>query len=236
MNLKKENNSQLDDELMELEQTLSLSVITGGDERDIYIYTEITRVLAESIVSTIRDINKSDDEEELLNKGYKRKPINIFIDTYGGEVSAGFSTITAIKRSKTPVNGIVTGNCCSMGVPILLSCDNRYSTSFSMFMIHSISVESISGSSVAEYKNQLEPLEIHQKILANFFNSEVEGQEEFYSNIVDNQKDYFFDAQEALDRGIIDCIGYELFESNEDNQIKHLEEKSTRKWKSKATK
>ena len=235
---KKQHTLGSEEELLDLEEIISsIDFDIEKDEivRDIYIFEEITRPLARSIVQSIRDINEFDDKLEKDDKEYVREPINIFIDTYGGEVSAGFSIITAIKMSKTIINGIVTGNCYSMGVPILVSCDHSYSTTYSLFMIHSISCSRIEGTSVRNYYDQMESLESHQRLLKTLFSREVEGQDDFFEKILDGDKDYYLESDEAIKVGIIESTEYEL---SVDKNKKDISEKrnTSRKWKAKATK
>lgn len=234
-----------EEEVIELEQLLASLELMGEEplqSRSIYLFEEIERHVAIKISRQIDLINQLDDELELVEKDYVREPINIFIDTYGGYVSAGSSIITAIKRSKTEVNGIVTGNCYSMGVPILLACDNRYATSLSTFMIHSVSVELIQSTSLTGYKHSLESTEMLQEIIKGFFKRELDGKSQFYDDIVDGTKDVYFDSYKAKEYGIVHEVDYE-YKKDEPKPI--LENKKTdvikkkplcRKWKTKTNK
>ena len=100
----KMNNGSIkqEEEVIELEQLLASIELMGEEplqSRSIYLFEEIERHVAIKISRQIDLINQLDDELELVEKDYVREPINIFIDTYGGYVSAGSSIITAIKRS-----------------------------------------------------------------------------------------------------------------------------------------
>lgn len=226
--LPKSYNFNQGEEVIDLEQFItSLELIDdeANASRNIYLYGEIVPSTALKISESIELINSIDDELENKEKGYVREPINIFIDTVGGYCSAGSSIITAIKRSKTQVNGIVTGTCYSMGVPVLLACDRRYSSSMGIFMIHSVSVESVSASSLKGYEYALESTKLVQKLIKQFIKRELNGKSKFYDNIVDSDRDVYFDQYDALEYGIIDNIDYEFM--SVDKEL--VKEKSKRK-------
>lgn len=211
--LKKSQNIN-QEETIELEQLLAnLEFIEEEPvvaSRSIYLYGEIEPNVALKISQNIELINDIDNELEEKDKNYVREPITIFIDTVGGYCSAGSSIITAIKRSKTQVNGVVTGMCYSMGIPVLLSCDKKYSSSLGTFMIHSVSVESVSASSLKGYEYALESTRLVQKLIKGFIKRELDGKSKFYDDIVDNDRDVYFHQEKALEYGIIDEIDYEF--------------------------
>jgi len=204
--------------------------------RDIYLFTELNRDVSSGIMNDIREINKFDDNEEQRNPNYVREPINLFIDTYGGEVSAGFGIVSEIKRSKTPVHGIVTGNCYSMGVPIISSCHKRLATSYSDFMIHSVSVEMMVGSSVYSYESQVQGLKrSNEKMKRVIIENSKSENNEFLDEILNRNEDYFMSPYEAQSLGLIDECDYDkLNHKTLDNDgLKATCKNNSRKWSSK---
>lgn len=210
-------------------------------ERDIYIFEEISRDTSIRVCNQIRAINKDDLELKMKNKDYIPEPINIFIDTFGGEVNAGFSIITAIKQSQTKVRGVVTGVCYSMGVPILIACDERHSSTFATLMLHSVSVELMYGRSFHDYHQQAVKLSETNRRVKNFIVSEIPDiDEDFIENILSQDKDEYIEPEKALELGIIHDCNFEkngFFESD----IQYVEPKEKEykkskniKWKSKS--
>ena len=62
--------------------------------------------------------------------------INVYINSYGGELSEGLAIYNALKQHKAIVNTYVMGFACSSASLIFMSGDNRYISKSSMIMIH----------------------------------------------------------------------------------------------------
>ena len=62
--------------------------------------------------------------------------INVYINSYGGELSEGLAIYNALKQHKATVNTYVMGFACSSASLIFMSGDNRYISKSSMLMIH----------------------------------------------------------------------------------------------------
>ena len=67
----------------------------------------------------------------------ERKPIKIFIYSYGGEVSACFNVIDTIAMSKTPVYTYNMGVSMSAAFLILIAGHKRFATKNAVCLIHS---------------------------------------------------------------------------------------------------
>lgn len=62
--------------------------------------------------------------------------INVYINSYGGELSEGLAIYNALKQHKAIVNTYVMGFACSSASLIFMSGNNRYISKSSMLMIH----------------------------------------------------------------------------------------------------
>ena len=74
-------------------------------KRDLLLSDRISQGTVKDIIKDIFEINFDDDEKEEIYKDWERKPIQLFINSYGGSVYDGLALIDVIKRSKTPVHG-----------------------------------------------------------------------------------------------------------------------------------
>lgn len=101
-------------------------------DRRIYIATGITDSVAAEVVYRILRYNRIDKDIDIED----RIPIIVYIDTVGGDCSAGFSIIDAITLSKTPVYTVNVGKCCSAGAFIFLAGSKRYSMPSATFLQH----------------------------------------------------------------------------------------------------
>ena len=83
--------------------------------RKILLSDNISALSVKDIITKIMDINYDDDLKEADYKDWERKPIKLFINSFGGSVYDGLSLVDIIKQSKTPVHTISIGSSMSMG-------------------------------------------------------------------------------------------------------------------------
>ncbi len=132
------------------------------------------------------------------------KEIQLIINSPGGYVTSGFAIYDTIKQIKSPVSTVCSGLAASMG-SILLSVGEkgrRFIQPHAKVMIHQPSGGAQGQASNIEIqaKEIIKTKEIGAKILA-----ENCGQE-FDKVMKDFDRDYWMDAQESLDYGIVDGI------------------------------
>ena len=107
--------------------------------RTIYVNGVITSDLIEESVLAIRDINMYDDNQEKHLKNYKREPITVIVDTYGGSVYDGLGLVNIISSSKTPVHTYCYSKAMSMGLLIFISGHKRFIHENATLMFHQLS-------------------------------------------------------------------------------------------------
>lgn len=122
----------------EYEQYLNLR------ERRLYITTEIKDSDSESdglykskmmqIVDDIMDYNREDTESHIPPT--ERTPIRLYINSPGGDVHEGFSLVSTIELSKTPIYTINIGQWSSMAFMIGITGHRRFSLPKMMFLMH----------------------------------------------------------------------------------------------------
>ncbi len=131
-----------------------------------------------------------------------RKPIRIFIDTYGGDVQIMWTLVNVIKISKTPVHTIVFCNAMSAGAHILAAGHKRFAMPGATILVHSGSVE---------FGGDVEKVESAKKYFDNL------GKQANAQFLEDTQVlpkdlkrkgaiDWYMSAEEALKQGLIDAI------------------------------
>ena len=176
------------DDFLNLNSALNREILIG----------EIVDGLGVSVESYIRYWNKQDEGIPRED----RKPIKIYIDSLGGMLTDSMTIIDAIKMSKTPVIGICTGCAYSGGFFIFISCDQRIAYPHSSYLFHE-GATSTGGTSgqfqnyAAFYKKQLDQLK--DIVLDN-----TDITEDEYRDI--KKDDIWYDAKEALEKGIADII------------------------------
>ena len=102
--------------------------------RTLYLSEEITLDTITHIIQLIHKFNRDDCD----TPAKERQPITIYLDSAGGEIYRGFSLVSAIEASQTPVIGVLQGSCMSMCLPIWLACHVKYASRFSTVLYHTL--------------------------------------------------------------------------------------------------
>lgn len=83
-------------------------------------------------MASIYYINQEDDEDDKREKDFRRKPIKMYINSFGGSV------IDVISCSKTPIYTICNGYVMRAAFQLLLAGHKRYITPHATLMYHQI--------------------------------------------------------------------------------------------------
>lgn len=168
-------------------------------DRIIHFTDEVNNKTADSLISELRYLDSISNEDIIL-----------YINSPGGSVTDGFAIYDCIEDLRSDVVTIVHGMAASMGA-FLLACagtkGKRYASPNSEIMIH----QPLGGmqGQASDIKIHAERLLKKKKKLNKIF-AEKTGQK---LSVVekDTDRDNFMSAEEALDYGIVDHIGYPDF-------------------------
>lgn len=159
-------------------------------------------------LSAIEDVN-ADKYKKYFN-GLTVSPFNItlHLNTPGGGCYAGFSlcdTISEISNERV-IDIHASGEVCSMGIPIMLSVplEHRYASKNTTFMIHQVS--GWACGKVADAEQDVEEMKrLHNRIWDIIAKNSKITKEQL-TECYDHKKDWFIDAEEALELGLISKI------------------------------
>ena len=168
--------------------------------RNFYINEEITQKTANDFQkfvnfwNEVEIIDESDTNESM--------PLNIFINSEGGDIDAALSIISVMRSSKIPINTHVYGRAWSCAFFISICGDYRVSELYASFLFHEGSA--LFGENAHKflqfssfYKKNLEQIRSiithHTRITENDY--------QLHKN-----DDWWLTAEEALEYGIIDKI------------------------------
>jgi ATP-dependent Clp protease protease subunit len=161
--------------------------------RTILLTGEVDKELGERVVRQL-----------LLLESVSDEPIDLFIDSPGGDVDAGFAIFDMIRFVKCPVRIVGMGLVASAGALILLAVpkERRLALPNSHYLIH----QPLSG-----LRGNATEIEIHAK--------EIERARERINRIIaeetgqslervtkDTDRDYWMNAEEAKSYGLVDRI------------------------------
>lgn len=102
------------------------------ENRRLYLNCDIDENIFDNVWYHIMRYNRIDKDKAIS----ERKPIIIYINTEGGNVSDGFGLIDAIKNSRTPVYTVNIALAASMGFLIYIAGHKRYAMPHSEFLMH----------------------------------------------------------------------------------------------------
>lgn len=161
--------------------------------RQILLSGEVNKQLAEKIVRQLLVLEADSDE-----------PIRIFIDSPGGDVDAGYAIFDMIRFVKAPVYCIGMGLVASAGALILLAADKsrRIALPNSHYLIH----QPLSG-----IKGVATDIEIHAKEIQKTrakINELISAEtgKDLAQVEKDTDRDYWLNAQEAVEYGLVSRI------------------------------
>lgn len=165
--------------------------------RRLWINDAVDEDIINSIVYHIMRYNR-------LDKGKKRrKPIILYINSPGGNVSDGYALISTIKNSITPVYTVNVGMAASMAFLIFISGDKKYCMPYAEFLMHSGSSFAMNSTDkcidqIQFQANGIEPM-TKQFVLENTTISDEYYDEKY-------RTEWYFLADEAKENGVCDFI------------------------------
>lgn len=188
--------------------SFSLGASFDLDDRTFYVTEEICMGNIQDIFQAIIQINKEDERQEKLfdldGHIYNRKPITIYVSSYGGSVYDGLALIGVMKTSVTPIHTIATGKVMSMGFAITIAGHKRYSTPYTSFMIHSVS--SMAWGQSQDLEESLDEVRRIENIMFNLITEKTSITAKFLKKLNKHKRDYYFDEHKALELGVISAV------------------------------
>lgn len=179
-----------------------------NDDRDLYLTGEITVESVGDIIKTINDINSNDNYltkyYAVTNCDYNPAPINIYINSIGGDVMAALSLITVIENSLTPVHTHCIGEASSAGLLVFVTGHKRIAYKSSIFMYHELS-----SGSIGKLKDLEESVEVWKRLQAQIdeiFTVYTKFTQEELDEIRKLKKDFTFYYKEAIEKGLVDQV------------------------------
>ncbi len=167
------------------------------EDRVIFLSGQITNELANLVVAQLIYLESKDPT----------KDISLYINSPGGEVTAGMAIYDTMNYIRPDVSTICIGMAASMGAFLLSSGakGKRYALPNSEIMIHQVLGGSQGQASDVEIqtKQLLKTKQKLNKILAKNVGKDVKVVEK------DTDRDNYLTAEEAKDYGIVDQVFYE---------------------------
>jgi ATP-dependent protease ClpP protease subunit len=197
-NLEKENNRILSENSYIRKYSNSIRIINN----DIYFYGAIT---SESC-NELNDVLLMLDNELTkfsINFNINSPPINLHIQSEGGDLLDTFYIIDLIDNLKTPINTYVDGYVASAGSLISVMGKKRFMTSNSFIMIHQLS-SNIGEGKFNDLDDNMNNLNKFMETIQNLYLKKTKIPKEILNNILEH--DLWMNSKECLEYGLVDEI------------------------------
>ena len=142
----------------------------------------------------------SDDKDK---KPEDRQPIVLYIDSPGGDITEGFSLISTIKASKTPVWTVNIGEWSSMGFLIGIAGKRRFSLKHVTFLMHDGSFFTYDSGSKAQDRAKFNE-RFQKEIIKKHVLKCTKINEALYEQRL--REEWYMLASDAKEYGVIDEI------------------------------
>ncbi len=177
---------------------------TNRGERAYDIYSRLLRERIVFLVGPVNDqiANLVVAQMLFLESEDAEKPINFYINSPGGSVTAGMSIYDAMKFVKAPVHTLCLGQAASMGAFLLSSGDERRALPNSRIMIHQ-PLGGMQGQATDMQIHMNEMLRIKEMLNAIVAANTGKSVKEIER---DCERDNFMSSEEAKKYGLIDEV------------------------------
>ncbi len=179
---------------------------TGRGERSYDIYSRLLKDRIVFVGGTVNDelSNLVTAQLLFLESEDPDKPINMYINSPGGSVTAGLAIYDTMQFVRPPVETLCVGQAASMGAVLLCAGakGHRYALPHARVLIHQLhgGVEGQAADIEIQVREALRQRELVNNILANHTGQNIKKIEK------DTDRDNFMTAQQALEYGIVNQI------------------------------
>lgn len=172
---------------------------TSGRVADIQVYGDIT-----SSKRADSDVTSYDLASELA--ALEADEVNVYINSYGGEVAEGLAIYHALKRHPARVSTYCDGFACSIASTIFMAGDIRVMGDASLLMIHNAST--VASGTPAELSKAAEDLEtISNQVRQAYLNAGVALSEDELQDMLDAET--WLTPVQAIELGFATAIAKE---------------------------
>jgi len=168
----------------------------------IYFYSEVLRQKNLLLNKTLRNLETNLINQTNLLRSENPSAIHLHINSYGGSVFAGLSSVDVILNSKVPVYSYVEGCAASAATLMSVVAEKRFMHRNSFMLIHQLSGGM--WGKFEEMKDSLENSTLLMDVLKKIYLEHTNIPKRKLNEIL--KRDLWFDAEECLKYGLVDEI------------------------------
>ena len=169
---------------------------------DIYFYAEVTRTNNLTLNKKIDSLGmKYFNYSNSLNMNIVA-PLYLHINSFGGSVFAGFSSVDHILNSKVPVHSVVDGCAASAATIMSVVASKRYMHKHAFMLIHQLSAGS--WGKYEELKDDMQNNDLIMNKIKDIYKEYTKIPSKKLDEVL--KRDLWWDAKTCLEYGLIDEI------------------------------
>ena len=191
---KKKSKSTELDTTSESNQTITV-------DNHIYFYSEVERSKMLELNKVIRELDIK-LQKDAISLSIPLPKIYLHINSYGGSIFAGLSTLDTIRTTKCDIITIIEGCAASAGTMISIVGKERWMQKHSYMLIHQLS-----SSSWGKYSELVDDMENNNKLMEMIkalYSQYTEVPPTHLEEIL--KHDLWWDAHKCLEYGLVDKI------------------------------
>jgi len=192
----------------EVKKTPKKAVQKAGDEKHISVHENKIYYYAGVNRDSASELNKKISELETKaitlsnNLDVDTPPVKLFINSGGGSIVSGVSSMDTILRCKVPVWTYVDGFCASAATFMSVVGDHRFMSRNSYMLVHQLST-SFWGT-YANFEDEKQNVDLMMKNIKNVYKEYTKIPMKKIDEIL--KHDLMWDAKTCLEYGMIDEI------------------------------
>lgn len=171
------------------------------EERIFYLSDDVNSESVGKLIFNLLYQIKQDDKQDEKEKDFKRTPIKLYVNSYGGEVYDMWGLIDIIRNSKTPIYTYCTGYAMSAASKIFLAGHKRYCYKHSTFMYHQMNCfRSGKYQDLVEDRVEMDWL---NKQNEEYVIERTKLTKDIIDSIRNEKKDFYIHSDKAIEYGIV---------------------------------
>lgn len=195
------------------EQDLVDTVIVGDDiykepsflekvSNRIYFYSDVEREKVLQLNRSIRELNGELQVKQKELDLAQTPKIYVHINSFGGEIFAGLSSVDEIIKSEVPVVSVIDGCAASAATLMSVVAKERYINRHAYMLVHQLSAGF--WGKHKEFKDELENQKQFMKIIKNIYKEYTRIPEKKLDEMLEH--DLWWDAETCKRYGLVDEI------------------------------
>jgi len=176
--------------------------VVSSINNNIYFYSEVNRVknleLNKKLISLGTQLVNRSNSLGLSDPA----PIKLHINSYGGSLFAGFSSVDYVLNCAVPVHSIIDGCAASAATLFSVVAEKRYMNKHSFMLIHQLS--SGMWGNYESLKDDMENCDLLMETIRSIYTEHTKIPKKTLNQIL--KRDLWFDAETCLKYGLIDEI------------------------------